>query len=298
MPGLIYITLDFYLMMILIGMVIVIVCVIVGYVGCGGHLQVLWQPLEFLIIGGSGIGAFIIANPKSVLSKTGGALGCAFKGQAFSKKDFLDLLSLLFTVFKLAKSKGMLELETHIENPKDSSVFSGFPSFLHHHHAVTFFCDYMRMITMGSENPHQLEDLMNEELDIHHQESHQMVSAFQNMGDSFPALGIVAAVLGVIHTMGSINQPPEILGKLIGGALVGTFMGILMSYGFVGPIANVMKAFYDGEAKYYQCMKAGILAYVNGYAPAIAVEFARKSIDSHVRPTFYELETAISELLG
>lgn len=282
--------------MILVGLFIVIMSVFGGYVAMGGHLIVLMQPFELVIIGGAGIGAFVIGNPKSVLSQSGKALKDAFKGETFSKQDYLELLTLLYTIFKLAKNKGMLELETHIENPHESSIFSNFPKFLSKHEAVTFLCDYMRMITMGSENSHQLETLMDEEIEVHHHEKNQLVAAYQTMGDSFPALGIVAAVLGVIKTMGAINQPPEVLGKLIGGALVGTFLGILLSYGFVGPLAMVMKVIYDGESKYFLCMKAGILAYVNGYAPAIAVEFARKSLDTHFRPTFYELEKAVSDL--
>lgn len=283
-------------MMLLIGAIVVIGCVIGAYAAHGGHLGVLWQPLEFVIIGGSAIGAFIIGNPKTIISQVGGALGLAFKGSMYSKQDYLDLLCMQFVVFKLIKSKGMLALEAHIENPHESTVFSKFPSFLHNHHATTFFCDYLRMLTMGSENVHQMEDLMNEEIEIHHHGRAQLAQSLQTMGDSFPALGIVAAVLGVIHTMGSISQPPEVLGHLIGAALVGTFAGILMSYGFVGPIASVVGQLFNYEAKYYQCMKAGILACMNGYAPAIAVEFARKSIEPEFRPDFYELEAAIQNV--
>lgn len=280
-------------MMLIIGSIVVIVCVLGAYAAHGGHLGVLWQPLEFVIILGSAIGAFLIGNPKTILKQIGPALGVAFKGSMYSKSDYIELLTMQFYVFKMIKTKGMLELEIHIENPHESPLFSRFPVFLHNHHAVTFFCDYLRMLTMGSENVHQMEDLMNEELEIHHHERMQVAGAIQNMGDSFPALGIVAAVLGVIHTMGSINQPPEVLGHLIGAALVGTFFGILLCYGFVGPLASVIKGLYDNEAKYFYCLKAGILACMNGYAPAIIVEFSRKSIEEDFRPTFYELESAI-----
>lgn len=280
-------------MMLIIGAVIVIVSVIGAYAAHGGHLLVLWQPLEFVIIAGSAIGAFLIANPKAVLSQVASAFGLAFKGSMYSKADYVELLTMQFFVFKMIKTKGMLELETHIENPHESTIFTKFPSFLNNHHAITFFCDYLRMLTMGSENVQQMDDLMTEEIDVHHHERAAISTALQTMGDSFPALGIVAAVLGVIHTMGAINQPPEVLGHLIGAALVGTFLGILLSYGFVGPIANIVRQLYDNEGKYYQCMKAGILACMNGYAPAIAIEFARKSIESDFRPTFYELESAI-----
>lgn len=277
-----------------IGLVVVLVCVLGAYAFHGGHLGVLWQPAEFIIILGAAVGAFIIGNTKSVLGQVTEAIKMALKPQIFSKDDYLELLCMQFAIFKVMKSKGMLEVESHIENPEESVIFHNYQTFLHNHHAVVFFCDYLRMLTMGSENPYQMEDLMNQEIDIHHHERHQVATAIQNMADSMPALGIVAAVLGVIHTMGSINQPPEILGKLIGAALVGTFAGILISYGFVAPLANKIKSSFDAEGKYYQCMKAGILAYMNGYAPAIAVEFARKSIEPDYRPTFYELEQAIS----
>lgn len=281
-------------MMILIGMLVVICCVIGAYVMHGGHLGVLWQPSEFIIIVGSAIGAFIIGNNRYVLSNLGSSLKLAFKGKAFDKADYLELLTMQFAVFKVMKTKGMLELETHIENPKESKIFTSYPHFMSHEHAVVFFCDYLRMLTMGSENVHQMDELMAQELEVHHHERHLIVSGIQNMADGMPALGIVAAVLGVIHTMGSINQPPEILGKLIGAALVGTFLGVLLSYGFIGPIASIVKTLYESEAKYYACIKAGLLASMNGYAPAISVEYARKSIESDFRPTFYELEKAIA----
>lgn len=282
-------------MMLIIGAVVVFACVIGAYAAHGGHLGVLWQPLEFVIIIGSAVGAFIIGNPKTILSQVGGALSLAFKGSMYSKQDYLDLLCMQYVVFKLIKAKGMLVLETHIEAPHESELFSRFPTFVNNHHACVFFCDYLRMLTMGSENVHQMEDLMNEEIEIHHHGRAQLTTSLTTMGDSFPALGIVAAVLGVIHTMGSISQPPEVLGHLIGAALVGTFAGILISYGFVAPIAGLVGQLYNNEEKYFQCMKAGIIAYMNGYAPAISVEFARKSIEPDFRPDFYELETAIEE---
>ena len=279
-----------------IGSIMVIVCVLGGYAAMGGHLAVLWQPFEVVIICGAAIGAYIVGNPKHVLSHTGKALGDVIKGELIKKEDYMDLLAMLFQTFKLAKSKGMLALESHIEKPEESDLFQKFPLFLKQHEAVTFFCDYMRMMTMGAENPHQMEDLMNEEIGIHHHERAQLSGAIQGMADGTPALGIVAAVLGVIKTMGAINSPPEVLGKYIGGALVGTFLGVLIAYGFVGPMASSLKAMYESEAKYFECIKAGILAYMNGYAPAVAIEFARKSIEPTYRPTFYELEEALNQL--
>jgi chemotaxis protein MotA len=283
-------------MFILIGAVVIFACVLGGYIAQDGHLTVLWQPFEAVIIIGAAIGAFIIGNPKAVIGRTVKSLGCAFRGPKYTKDDYLELLSLLYQIFKTAKSKGMLALETHIENPEDSDLFNEFPTFSSDHHVVSFTCDYLRMISLGTENPHEIEALMDEELETHHGEMSQAAGAVQTMADAMPALGIVAAVLGVIHTMGSITEPPEVLGKLIGGALVGTFLGVFTSYGFVGPLATTLKATFDAEAKYYQCIKAGLLAYLAGHAPAICVEFARKSLLSDVRPSFYEVEEAVSSL--
>lgn len=281
-----------------IGLIVVYSCVLGGYAAMGGSIAVLWQPFEFVIILGAAIGAFIIANPPHIISRAAAAMGQIIKGASLNKPEYLELLTMLYSVFKLAKSKGMLALEQHIEKPHESDLFQKFPKFLHNHHAVDFLCDYMRMMTMGSENPHQMEDLMNEELEIHHHEDHQVVSSIQTMADGTPALGIVAAVLGVIKTMGHINSPPEILGKYIGGALVGTFVGVLVSYGMIGPMAASLGTIYASESKYLQVIKAGLLAYMNGYAPAVAVEFARKSIEANKRPSFYELEEAINSLQG
>jgi chemotaxis protein MotA len=283
-------------MFLIIGSVVVIACVIGGYVAMGGKLAVLMQPFELVIIGGAAVGAFIIGNPKSVISKAGKAFGAAMKGPKYTKDDYIELLSVLFQVFKVAKSKGMLTLESHVENPHESELFAQFPGFSGNEHAVTFLCDYLRLISLGTENPHELETLMDEEIETHHQEHHKIAGAIQTMADGLPALGIVAAVLGVIKTMGAITEPPEVLGKLIGGALVGTFLGVFLSYGFIGPIANQLTATYDAETKYFQCIKAGLLAYLQGYAPAICVEFARKALLSDVRPTFYEVEEAVSQL--
>lgn len=280
-------------MLFLVGMVIVFGCVIGAYMAQGAHIEVLWQPLEFVIIFGAATGAFIISCPKHVLARVGKAYGLAFKGNRYTKLDYLELLTMQFTIFKLIKTKGLLEVESHLDNPHESSLFTRFPTFVNDHHACEFFCDYLRMLTMGAENVHQLEDLMMEQIDVHHEENHATVNALMIYGESFPAIGIVAAVLGVIHTMGAINQPPEILGHSIGAALVGTFSGILISYGFMTPLAISVKVLFDNEARYYHCMKAGIVACMNGYAPAIAVEFARKSIESDFRPSFAELEETI-----
>jgi chemotaxis protein MotA len=272
---------------------IVLGCVVGSYMALGGKLGVLWQPFELVIIGGSGVGAYIIANPKSILGKTMGGIGSIFKGAKYKKEDYVELLSMLYEIFRLAKTKGMLALETHVENPHESELFAKYPGFLANHHAEEFLCDYLRLMTMGTDNPHELEALMDQELDTHHQEAHRLSHALQQLAEAFPGLGIVAAVLGVIKTMGSITEPPAVLGGLIGAALVGTFLGILLCYGFVGPMATALKGNQEEEHLYFVCIKAGLIAHLQGYAPAVSVEFARKILQSHTRPTFQELEEAV-----
>jgi len=283
-------------MFLIIGSVIVLASVVGGYIANGGHLEVLFQPFEVLIIFGAAIGAFVTSNRKPVLSATIAAILGLIKAERYDKEAYLELLSLLYSIFKLAKTKGPLALEAHVENPQESSLFQRFPKFFSDHHATVFLCDYLRLLTLGTDNHHEMETLMDEDIETHHEEHAAVVTAVQNMADGMPALGIVAAVLGVIHTMGSITEPPAVLGHLIGGALVGTFMGVLLSYGFVGPIAASIKGRGEAEQRYFLCMKSGILAYMQGYAPSVAVEFARKSLNTDVRPTFYEVEEAVEAL--
>ena len=283
-------------MLIIVGAIIALLCTLGGYAALGGHLYVLWQPFEVVIIVGTGIGAFVISNPKSVLAKVGSAVGASIKGSKYGKKEYLELLSLLYQVFKLAKTKGMLSLEQHVENPRESELFQQFPGIYNNAKAMTFLCDYLRLMSLNAEDPHTMEALMEEEIETHHHESTAVSSAIQTMADGMPALGIVAAVLGVIKTMGAITEPPEVLGRLIGGALVGTFLGVWLSYAFIAPLASAMKSLYDSEIRYYLCMKAGMLAHLHGYAPAVSVEFARKALFPTVRPDFYEVEEATSAL--
>jgi chemotaxis protein MotA len=281
-------------MLFIVGSVVVILCVFGGYAAAGGHVTVLWEPFELVIICGAAVGAFIISNRKPVLSHAGSAVAGLVKGEKYDKSAYLELLSLLYTVFKLAKTKGALALEPHVEKPEESSLLQQFPTFHGNHHAVIFLCDYLRLLTLGTDNHHEMETLMDEEIETFHEEHGAVATAIQNVADGMPALGIVAAVLGIIKTMGSITEPPAVLGHLIGGALVGTFLGVFLAYGFIGPIASAVKARNDAETKYFQCIKAGILAYMQGYAPAIAIEFARKALNSDVRPTFYEVEEAVN----
>ena len=285
-------------MNLIIGLITVFVCTLVTYALEGGNLAVLAHaaPAELVIMGGTALGAFIIANPPVVIRRTGKAFGLLLKKPKYTKASYIELLCLLYQVFKLAKTKGLLALEQHIENPEQSSLFGQFPGFLHDHHAVSFLCDYLRLVTLGSDKPYELEALMDEELEVHHNESAGVVTAVTNIADGMPAIGIVAAVLGVIKTMGSISEPPEVLGGMIGGALVGTFMGVWTSYGMIAPMANAMSAIFAAEAKYLQCIKTGLLAHLQGFAPSISVEYARKTLLSEVRPTFTELEEATSAL--
>ncbi|WP_374371848.1 flagellar motor stator protein MotA [Dongia sp.] len=283
-------------MLVIVGAIIVIVCVLVPYAVHGGHLGVLWQPSEFVIILGAALGSLVISSTKTGLKAVGKGLKRALKGPTYKKDNYIELLSVLYQLFRLAKTKGMLALEQHVEKPDESTLFGQFPKFQHDHHAVEFLCDYLRMMTLGTENPNEVETLIDSELETHHAELHVASHSVQSMADALPALGIVAAVLGVIHTMGSIDQPPIILGGLIGAALVGTFFGVLVAYGFVAPLATAIAGVDNADAKYYQCMKAGLLAHMQGYPPAVSVEFARKVLFSTERPSFYEVEQAVSAL--
>ena len=270
----------------------IIASVIGGYLAQGGHLEVLIQPFEALIILGAAFGAFVIGNTGPVLKQTLKVFGTLFRGPRYNKSAYVDLLGLQYTLFKLVKSRGLMALEPHIENPKESTLFAEFPSFMANHHAVEFMCDYLRMVTLGTRVPHEMEALMDEELETHHQEHDRLVSAIQALADGTPALGIVAAVLGVIHTMGSISEPPEVLGHMIGGALVGTFLGVFCAYGFFGPMAQSLRNIYDAEDKYLLSIRVGMVAHIAGYDPTIAIEFARKALMSEVRPTFAEIDAA------
>lgn len=283
-------------MFFIIGLVIVFGSVLGGYMP-HGNPAILWQPLEYLIILGAGIGAFIIANPKPVIVGTTKHIGRVLKSAPHTKEAYLELLTLLYSLFKLINTKGMLALEEHVENPDESTIFSEYPTFNKNHHAVEFMCDYLRILSMGTEDPHIIEDLMDIDIETHHNEAHAISSAVTNLGDGLPAFGIVAAVLGVIVTMSHITEPPEILGGLVGAALVGTFLGILVAYGLVGPMGRNLEQYADADTKYFECIKAGLLSHLKGNAPAISVEFARKTLLSHERPDFYELEEATQNVL-
>lgn len=279
-----------------IGHVGVVVCTLGGYAAMGGKLAVLNQPFEFVIIFGAAFFAFLTANSKHILKACKKDLGAIYKKDKYHKEQYIELLSMMYLVFKTARTKGWLALEQHIENPHDSEIFKKFPSFHEDHHAMTFLCDYLRLISLGAEKPHEIEALMDQEIDTQREERNHTSHAIQTMADGMPALGIVAAVLGVIKTMGAITEPPEVLGRLIGGALVGTFLGVWLSYGFVAPMASAIKERNDTELKYYVCMKTCILAFLQGAAPQVAIEFGRKILMHDTQPTFIEVEEATQNI--
>ncbi len=281
-------------MIFLLGLLVVVGSILGGYMP-HGDIRALNQPLEVLIIFGAAVGAYIIANPKHVLLGTLKHLSRTLRGAPHKKDAYVELLVLMYTLFRIAKSKGMLTLETHIDDPQESALFAAFPEFMGDARAVEFLCDYLRLMTMGTDNPHEMETLIDEDIETHLSEAHDIAHAVTIMSDGLPAFGIVAAVLGVIVTMGSITEPPEVLGEKIGAALVGTFLGVLLAYGLVGPIGASLTQYADADIKYLQCIKAGLLAHMSGYPPAVSVEFARKTLFNHERPSFKELEDAVQE---
>lgn len=274
----------------IIGLVITCACIITGYLAAGGILGALWQPFEILIILGGAIGAFIVAYPAKVITGTLKGLLGLFKGQKYKKQTYMDLLGLMFKLFSKARKEGLMALEADIEEPHDSDIFKEVPSIMSNHHLVDFICDYLRLMVGGNMNAFELESLMDLELETHHHEAEGPSHALQNMADGLPAFGIVAAVMGVVITMGYISEPPEVLGHHVGAALVGTFLGILMGYGFAGPMAASMGEQAKEEGLIFGCAKTCIIATLNGYTPQIAVEFGRKALTSDLRPSFLELE--------
>lgn len=274
----------------IIGLVITIACIVFGYTAAGGVLGALWQPFEVVIILGGSIGAFIVANTGKVITGTLKGLLGLFKGQKYKKETYMDLLGLMFKLFSKARKEGLMALEADIEEPHESEIFKEVPKLMANHHLIDFICDYLRLMVGGNMNAFELESLMDLELETHHHEAEAPSHALQTMADGLPAFGIVAAVMGVVITMGYISEPPEVLGHHVGAALVGTFLGILMGYGFAGPMAASMGEQAKEEGLIFGCAKTCIIATLNGYTPQIAVEFGRKALTSDVRPGFIELE--------
>lgn len=281
----------------IVGVVVVLGCVFGGYVAAGGNLDIIMKalPFEFLIIGGAAIGAYMIANGGTVLKKTGGDLGKALKGPKWKKDDYTALLCLLFELVRLGRANP-LAIEAHVESPHDSEIFSRYPKILHDHHAVDMICDYLRAAGMSFDNPHQVDAVIERDLEKHHEEVMATPAALQTMADGLPALGIVAAVMGVIKTMGSIDQPPEILGKMIGGALVGTFLGVFLSYGFVGPFSAKVRTVVEEDEHFYHLIREVLIANLHNHSANICIEVGRQNIPLNRRPSFSELEESLKQL--
>ncbi len=282
-------------MLVIVGYLIVIGSVLGGYALAGGHLAALMQPLELLMIGGAALGAFVISNPIKVIKSTIAALPLCLKGSKFSKARYMELMALLYEVLVKARKEGLMSIESDVETPDKSAIFSKYANVSADHHLMEFITDYLRMMISGNLNAHEIENLMDNELDTHHHEGSIPVHAIQNVADGLPAFGIVAAVMGVVHTMGSVGQPPSVLGMMIAHALVGTFLGILLAYGFVAPLSKLLEQKLEEGAKELQCVKVTLLASMQGYAPPIAIEFGRKVLYSTERPTFAELEGHVKQ---
>jgi len=273
----------------IIGILAVFGGILGGYVMEGGPLMVLFQPAEFVIMIGASVGSILISTPMSTLKKMATQIPMIL-GAGPSKKHFLDLLVMMYEIFNVARKDGLVGLETHIEKPQDSAILRKYPGFLKDHHAVHFFSDTMRVIITGAISATDLQALMELDLETHHGEEVKPADSITSMADSLPGFGIVAAVLGIIITMGAISGPPEQIGEKVGAALVGTFLGILLCYGFFAPIARNIQSLTDESSRYYECLKQGMLGFQKGFAASIAVEFARRAIYSSVRPTFEEVE--------
>ncbi len=282
-------------MFVLIGWVVVLGSVLGGFLFAGGHIAGLIQPAELIIIGGAALGAFIVANNPKVIKAVFKALPTLLKGSKYSKALYLDLLSLLYEILAKVRKEGLMSIESDIDAPDQSPVFGKYPSIAKDHHAVEFLSDYLRLMVGGNLNAFEIENLMDNEIETHHHEGEVPIHALAKAADALPAFGIVAAVMGVVHTMESVGIPPAELGKLIGAALVGTFLGILLSYGFVAPLATALEHRLHEATKMFQCMKVTLLASMNGYAPQVAVEFGRKVLFSTERPSFRELEDEIKQ---
>ncbi len=283
-------------MAVIIGILVVLGTVFGGFILAGGKFGIILHalPFELMTIGGAAVGAFISGNNSYVIKKTLKDFSKIFKGSKWSKQDFQDVLTLWFELAKFIRTKGLLGLEAHIEKPEESAIFTKYPKILADHFALEFLCDTLRLMTMNRDDPHQVEDSMEKLLEKHHHESTKPAQSLQTTADALPALGIVAAVLGVIKTMASITEPPEILGSMIGGALVGTFLGVFLAYGIVGPMAARLLQTYEEEAQFYYILRDAIVAHLYGHAPQISVEIGRGNVPTHLQPSFLELEEALS----
>lgn len=285
-------------MLVIIGYVVVMGSVFGGFALSGGHLGALFQPLELLMIGGAAFGAFLVGNNGKAIKATMKALPTVFKGSAYTKALYMELMALLFEILTKSRKEGLMSIEGDIEEPESSPIFSKYPGVLADHHLIEFMTDYLRLMVSGNMDAFQIENLMDNEIETHHHEGEIPVHCIAKLGDGMPAFGIVAAVMGVVHTMESVGIPPSELGMLIAHALVGTFLGILLAYGFVGPLSSLLEQKLHESTKIYQCVKVTLLASLNGYAPALSIEFGRKVLFSTERPTFIELEEHVKQAKG
>ncbi|MNJ95997.1 Motility protein A [compost metagenome] len=282
-------------MLVIIGYLVVVLSVFGGFALAGGHLAALFQPLELLMIGGAAIGAFFVGNNGKAIKATLKALPSVFKGSRYTKNLYMELMTLLFEILTKVRKEGLMSIEGDIEAPEESAIFAKYPTVLADHHTIEFMTDYLRLMVSGNMDAFQIENLMDNEIETHHAEGEVPVHCVAKIGDGLPAFGIVAAVMGVVHTMESVGLPPAELGMLIAHALVGTFLGILLSYGFVTPLSSVLEQKLHESSKIFQCVKVTLLASLNGYAPALAVEFGRKVLFSTERPSFSEMEEHIRQ---
>ncbi|MCX7898216.1 MAG: flagellar motor stator protein MotA [Rhodocyclaceae bacterium] len=284
-------------MLLLVGYVVVLLAS-VGTYAVHGSLGALWVPMEYLAIIGLFIGGFIASNGPKAMKATLAALPSVLKGSPYNKALYMELLAMLFEILTKVRKEGLMSIENDIENPEASPIFSKYPTVIADHHVLEFITDYLRMMVGGNLNAFEIETLMDTEIETHHHEAHMPAHIMQRAGDATPAFGIVVAVMGVVNVMGSVGEPPAVLGRMIGGALVGTFLGILLSYGFVQPIASQLEQKAEEGSKIYHCIKAVLLASMNGYAPQVAVEFGRKVLYSSDRPSFRELEEDLKSRKG
>jgi chemotaxis protein MotA len=282
-------------MLVIIGYVVVLASVFGGFALAGGHLGALVQPIEFLMIGGAATGGFVVGNSGKTIKATLKALPGVFKGAKYTKDNYMELMALLYELLGKVRKEGLMSIENDVENPEESPIFAKYPTVLADHHTVEFMTDYLRIMVSGNLNAMEIESLMDVEIETHHHEGMVPSHVIAKAGDSMPAYGIVAAVMGVVHTMESVGVPPAELGLLIAHALVGTFLGILLGYGFVGPLAGVLEQKAEESTKMFQTIKVTLLANLNGYAPAMAVEFGRKVLYSTERPGFLELEEHVKQ---
>ena len=284
-------------MFVIVGWLVVLGCVFGVFIAHGGNIGVVLHalPFELITIGGATLGAFLANNQMKVVKATMKGLGACFKGSKYSKARYMDLMALMFDILQKARKEGLMAIENDVENPHESAIFKKYPTVGHDHHVVEFITDYLRMMVSGNLNAHEIESLMDSEIETHHHEEHAAVAAIQRIAGGLPAFGIVAAVLGVVNTMGSVGQPPAVLGGMIGSALVGTFLGILLAYAFAEPLGGLLEQKVEESGKELQCIKTTLLASMQGYNPSTAIEFGRKVLYSTERPTFAELEAFVKK---